>query len=112
MIATLIAFTLLMNAERPVPLTPDIVLTIRAYERAEDLCAKGQWSHQGWEDSFKGLKWRSIGENLAKDFTTPEAAHKALMESPSHRANITSLAYEKVGVATGSCNITVFLFSD
>lgn len=112
MIATLIAFTLLINAERPQPLQPDIMLTIRAYERAEDLCAKQQWSHENWHHSFRGLKWKHIGENLAKDFTTPEAAHKALMASPTHYANITSVFYEKVGVATGSCNITVILFSD
>ena len=112
MISTLIAFTLLINQERPIDLQPDIMLTIRAYERAEDLCAKQQWSHEGWESSFNGLKWSHIGENLARGFDTPEAAHTALMASPSHKANILSPFYTKVGVAEGSCGKIVFLYSD
>ncbi len=112
MIETLIAFTLLINAERIVDVKPDILLTIKAAERAELLCTTGQWSHAGWLKSFEGLSYTYAGENLAKDFPTAQRAHKALMASPTHRDNILNPHYSKVGVAKGSCGIYVELFSN
>lgn len=112
MIETLIAFTLLINAERNVDLKPDILLTIKAAERAEYLCTNKQWSHAGWMKSFEGLSYTYAGENLAKDFPSEKKAHEALMASPSHKNNIMSPFYSKLGVATGKCGITVQLFSN
>jgi uncharacterized protein YkwD len=112
MIETLIAFTLLMNAERATPLKPDLVLTERAAIRAEYLCVNKQWSHDGWMTSFKGLKVKIAGENLARKFTSNEAAHKALMQSRLHRGNIVNPYHEKIGVAKGSCGVLVQLFSN
>src|SRR4051794_38870221 len=67
MISTLIAFVVLMNAVRTNPVVPDLELSHRAQARAAGLCASHQWSHDGWKDSFKGLKYKYAGENLAKD---------------------------------------------
>lgn len=112
MIETLIAFTLLINAERAVDLKPDILLTIRAHERAEQLCATNQWSHEGWMKSFEGLSYTYAGENLAKDFPSAHKAHEALMASKTHKDNILNPFYSKVGVAKGGCGIYVELFSN
>ena len=115
MIELLLAFALLINAERPVDLKPDATLTVRAYVRAYELCEKNQFSHDGWVKSFEGLKHDGpnyMGENLAKGFNSPSEAHKALMASPTHKANIEKPEYTKLGVAEGSCGVTVFLFSN
>lgn len=112
MIETLLAFVLLINAERAVPLQPDAVLTVRAYVRAYQLCEKNQWSHDGWIESFNGLSYTHAGENLAKGFSDNTKAHKALMASKTHKDNILNPNYSKVGVAKGSCGIVVELFSN
>jgi uncharacterized protein YkwD len=75
------------------------------------MCAAGQFSHDGFEAAFTGLRYRSSGENLAKGHRDPAAVHGQLMNSPGHRANILRPAYTAVGVGfSGSCNITVELF--
>ena len=112
MFELLISFTLLMNAERAVPLMPDLVLTERAAKRAEYLCTNNQFSHDGWIQSFKGLKVSWVGENLARGFATPQLAHQALMKSPTHKANIVKLPHKKMGVAKGKCGVIVQLFSN
>jgi hypothetical protein len=43
----------------------------------------------------------AAGENLAIDFLTAQEAHTALMNSPTHRANILNSAYTEIGVAVG-----------
>lgn len=106
---------MLINAERVKPLTYDPVLTERAELRADYLCETGQWSHKGWKDSFTGLDRVVIGENLARNFKTDKAAHKALMGSPTHKANIVKAKYTHVGIGKEKCggkNITVELFSE
>lgn len=106
---------MLINAERVQPLTYDPILAERAELRADFLCKSGQWSHDGWKASFSGLGGKLWGENLAKDFGNDTATHKALMKSPTHRANIVKEKYHRVGIGKSSCrgkNITVELFSE
>lgn len=110
MIELLIAVTILVNSERTTPLVPDLTLTQRAQVRAEYLCAHNQWSHDGWTGSFKGLNYNYLGENLAKNFSNEKEAHKALMNSPTHKANIVNTHYQKIGVGK-SCGIEVELFA-
>ena len=45
-----------------------------------------------------GAKYTSAGENIAKGQKTPEQVVEAWMNSPSHRANILSSKYTKLGV--------------
>ena len=45
-----------------------------------------------------GYDYRYAGENLAIDFVTATSAHKALMESSSHRENILNSNYTEIGV--------------
>ena len=105
----MIELIVLTMMARPTPILIDWELMARAQTRAEYLCEHDQWSHDGWKDSFEGIAGVH-GENLAKDFTTPKAAHKALMESPTHKRNIQDRRFNKIGVGK-SCGIYVQLFS-
>lgn len=44
-----------------------------------------------------GLKWKLVGENVAKA-KTERAAHRAIYASPSHRANVLDPRFKKVGL--------------
>lgn len=99
----------LINAERATPLTYDPVLTERAEARAEQLCALGQWSHKGWTASFKGLNYTTYGENLARGFKTDKKAHKGLMNSLTHRANIVNPKFTKVGIGKVKCGNKILI---
>lgn len=44
------------------------------------------------------LTYRSAGENLAYGYDTPQAAFKAWMASPTHKANILSARYTQIGI--------------
>lgn len=98
----------LINSERSQPLVLDPGLTIRAQNRAEYLC-DNEFSHAGWNAWTTGVPGY-VGENLAKGFKTSKKTHKALMASPTHRANIVSDRYGRVGIAT-ACGITVEIFA-
>lgn len=109
MIETLIAFVVLANASRVTPIAPDLELSQRAQARAELLCARGQWSHDGWLDSFWDRGERPAGENLAKDFDSPAEIQKAWLNSPTHKANVVDPRFSKMGIGQ-SCDITVALY--
>lgn len=100
---------MLINAERQIPLVVDKELTYRAEQRAVQLCKDKQWSHDGWKNSFKGMNSKFLGENLARNFNDATSTHKALMNSPTHKANLVRKEYKYVGIGK-SCNITVQLF--
>ncbi|MBW6440727.1 CAP domain-containing protein [Patescibacteria group bacterium] len=77
-----------------------------AIAKANDMFANQYFDHnspQGltpW-DFIKsaGYEYQYAGENLAIDFITAGGAHKALMESSSHRENILNLKYSEIGIA-------------
>lgn len=88
------------------PLKENEVLDIAAKNKADDMGSKEYFSHSSpdgktpW-DFIKGAgyKYVAAGENLAMDFMSAEAAHNALMASPTHRANILNPLYTEVGVS-------------
>lgn len=104
----ILSILFLINTARTSPLVVDKDLSLRAQNRAEYLCTR-PFSHDGWTDWFKG-RYGHLGENLAKDFPNATSTHEALMNSPSHKANIVSPDYTKVGVGF-ACNITIELFN-
>ncbi|RJO59133.1 CAP domain-containing protein [Candidatus Parcubacteria bacterium] len=87
-------------------LTSNPKLVQAALNKAKDMLSKNYFAHttpEGkrfwtWIDST-GYDYAVAGENLAIDFTTPEAAHSALMASTSHRENILNKRYKEIGVA-------------
>ncbi len=51
-----------------------------------------------------GYSYQYAGENLAMDFVTSEAIHKALIASATHRKNILNANYKEIGIAVLSGN--------
>lgn len=96
------ALLLLLNASRADVQAPafreDPVLSARAQERAERMCASRSFSHDGYRIAFQGSPYRSMGENLAQGHQDPRAVHAQLMNSPGHRANILNRDATRVGV--------------
>ncbi len=98
----------LVNAERQkagvMPLRADMTLTKISREKSKDMIDKGYFSHTSPTfgspfDVLKanGVAYRYAGENLA-GASTVELAHKNLMASPGHRANILNPNYNYVGI--------------
>lgn len=93
-------------------LKTNIILNKAAEEKANDMAAKDYFAHYG-PDGKKPWDWIDrgqyayllIGENLGMNFSTAEAVHTALMNSPSHRKNIMNAKYEDMGIAIISCVI-------
>lgn len=82
------------------------LLDLAAQRKAKDMLARNYFAHTNpdgkrfwtWIDGT-GYNYTLAGENLAIDFTTPEAVHSALMASPSHRENLMNKRYKEIGVA-------------
>lgn len=98
----------LVNAERVAnglqPLQVDMRIVETAREKAHDMIVNDYFDHQSARlgspfDQMKaaGIQYGYAGENLAGSSTTDQA-HKALMKSPTHRANILFESYSHIGV--------------
>lgn len=98
----------LLNKEREVnglkPLVMDKSIQKVARKHSNDMFKQGYFSHTNREklspfDRLEagGIKYLSAGENLA---LAPDVyiAHKGLMESPGHRANILTPEFRKIGI--------------
>lgn len=80
--------------------------------KAKDMLAQGYWAHvapdgtEPW-DFFRtvGYSYRYAGENLARDFSSPEGAIEAWLASPTHRENMLSGKYTEIGVAVVEGNL-------
>ncbi|MFH5182155.1 CAP domain-containing protein [Paenibacillus sp. TAB 01] len=94
------------------PLAVDPELTKTARLKSQDMVDKNYFSHDSPTygspfDMMKqfGISYSTAGENIACNQSV-EAAHKALMESPGHRANILSKDFTHIGIGIvngGSC---------
>ena len=88
------------------PLSLNMSLSEAARRKAADMFAFDYWAHKSpsgrepW-DFFQEVEYDYIyaGENLARDFSTPEAVVAAWMMSPSHKDNIINGQYQEIGVA-------------
>lgn len=94
-------------------LTLNSQLSVAAKAKAEDMLRAGYFDHTG-PDGKKFWQWireagysyTTAGENLAMDFSSAESAQNALLDSPSHRANILRSTYRDIGlgIAQGMMN--------
>jgi len=103
----------LTNLEREkyglLPLSLNTSLNEAARRKAADMFAFDYWAHKSpsgrepW-DFFQevGYDYIYAGENLARDFSTPEAVVAAWMMSPSHKDNIINSHYQEIGIAVVS----------
>ncbi len=101
------------NAQRIAQNLPALKLNVKlseaAYQKANDMFKQQYWAHAApdgttpWAWFSKvGYNYSYAGENLAKNFTTADAATTAWMASPEHRANILDVHYTDVGFAVMS----------
>lgn len=88
------------------PLRENPLLSSAARLKAEDMAARGYFSHTSPDGlspwhwfSLVGYEYRAAGENLAVHFESDENVLSAWMKSPSHRANILNDAFTEVGIA-------------
>lgn len=98
----------LVNSERAKnglsPLKPNLKLTEVARIKARDMIQNKYFSHTSptYGSPFDmmrkfGISFRTAGENLA-GAPTVDTAHKNLMNSPGHRANILNGSFKEVGI--------------
>lgn len=86
------------------PLKADPQETLVARDHSKDMFVRGYFAHTNpdGKDPFERmldakLRFTAAGENLALAQTL-EAAHKNLMNSPGHRANILNPSFNRVGI--------------
>lgn len=100
----------LTNAERAKigvgPVRLNSLLSEAAQRKAGDMFAFDYWSHNSpsgrdpWSFLKEvGYRYLYAGENLARDFSSPEAVVSAWMASPSHRENLLNPKYQEIGVS-------------
>ncbi|MDO8552694.1 MAG: CAP domain-containing protein [bacterium] len=102
-------FIALVNADRAgngaKPVAEDALLNLAAQKKADDMAARGYFSHtapdgsQPWKwFTSAGYYYTSAGENLAMDFNSADSIERAWMNSPSHRKNLLNTKYTKMGI--------------
>jgi len=93
-------------------------LNAAAQNHSQDMAVSDYFSHTGkngsqpWDRAKAvGYEARSMGENIAAGYTTPEAVVQGWINSPGHRANLLNANYTELGVGyfllendTGSVN--------
>ena len=88
------------------PLKKDAQLTNAAALKANDMIKNQYWAHQApsgttpwhWFDEAN-YSYQHAGENLAKNFHTPDGVTNAWILSRAHRENLLNPDYKDVGVA-------------
>ncbi len=100
----------LTNSERAKVGAPALkfnsLLNEAAQRKAGDMFAFNYWAHNSpsgrdpWT-FFKEVGYRYLfaGENLARDFSSPEAVVSAWMASSTHRENILNPKYQEIGIS-------------
>lgn len=91
------------------PLDINSQLSHAAATKAGDMFANDYWAHNSpsgktpWSFiTSADYRYLAAGENLARDFTNPEAVVTAWMNSPSHRTNLLDENFREIGVAVAS----------
>lgn len=86
-------------------LTYDSTLQNAALAKAKNMLENKYFEHNAkdgrtpWDFILaNGYDYQYAGENLAMDFSTPEGAVSAWMESPSHRENILNPKYQDIAI--------------
>ncbi len=99
----------LVNVERSKkglpPLTLNWEVSRVARMKSQDFINKHYFDHQSptYGSPFEmmkkfGIRYTAAGENIAKGQATPQAVMTSWMNSPGHRGNILSSAYNQIGV--------------
>ena len=84
----------------------DACLARKAFMRAREMVKDGYFAHRdpktgdnpAWEKVAQCDGYRYAAENLVKGYESAEAFHKTLIQSPTHRANMTNPRHRFLGV--------------
>lgn len=95
-----------IRAENGLPsLTYDWELSRVARYKSQDMKDNKYFSHTSptYGSPFQmiknfGITYRSAGENIAKEYATPQAVVNGWMNSSGHRANILNASFNRIGV--------------
>jgi len=94
-------------AENLISLTINPSLEDAAQLKAEDMLTNGYFAHTSpagitpWHwFTVSNYEFLYAGENLAVGYTTSESVNNAWMNSPVHKANIESINFTDIGIAT------------
>lgn len=95
------------------PLAWDAELAAVAQAHSEDMARRGFFGHKTPEgrtpqDRLAGLGLRAFGENLVLD-TDLTVAHRRLLASPLHRANLLNPDFDRVGVGVAPLDDLLFV---
>ena len=99
----------LVNQERRkhglAPLRLSSALNNSARAKARDMAKYDYFNHDtphgrwyAFIYKYAGDRWRTIGENIARDQDTAEQVFEEWMNSPEHRANILAEKYRVLGI--------------
>lgn len=93
------------NDNRSEPLTENYKLTTAAQKHADWMAKNQRMSHTGEGRSKPGSRikaagysWSTYGENVAYGQSTPAEVMRVWLNSPGHRRNIKSTAYNEIGI--------------
>lgn len=96
-------------AEHQSILVENELLTHAAQAKADDMAAKGYFTHvspdgsQPWDWIIRaGYRYEYAGENLAVNFDDSDGVVNAWLASPTHRFNLLRPQYTEIGVATST----------
>jgi len=87
------------------PLHPNPQLMRAAEAKAQAMLSANSWGHNTPNETpwvfidESGYIYMYAGENLAKDFDSPEKVVEAWLNSPSHRQNLLNQNFTETGVA-------------
>jgi len=103
------------------PFRMNATLNIAATSRLTDMQSRNYFGHtspdgmQPWDFIEQaGYRYKSSGENLAKDYLTADDMVNAWLTSDTHRTNLLSNVFTEIGIASEKINghaITVALFA-
>ena len=87
------------------PLTENWELSRVARYKSQDMLDNRYFSHTSptYGSPFQmikafGLSYRTVGENIAKGYASPQAVVNGWMNSSGHRANILNVSYTQIGI--------------
>lgn len=84
----------------------DACLSRKAFKRAKAMVEQGYFAHEdpktgenpAWEMVTQCGRYRCASENLIQGYEAAGICHQTLMQSPTHRANVTSPKHQFLGV--------------
>lgn len=77
---------------------PRLQQAARAHSR--DMLRRGYFAHGNTGARLRnfGYPWRTYGENIGYNNTSPLAMHRSWMNSPGHRRNIVNPNFREIGI--------------